>query len=294
MIYIFLGLITLLVFGAVSSDNVMIGGSVGNVFRNSPYIVTTYTTIMTIFGLLIATAFFNNAALRDYKSGFNEIIFTTPLSKSGFYFGRFFGALILSTVPMLGVFIGVILGSLIAPAMGWIDPSRFGQINWLAFSNNYLLFILPNMFFAGAVIFAIANKWRNTVLSFVGTLIIIIGYIVSGVLMSDIDNELIASLTDTFGIRAYSIFTKYYTPTEKNSIVPLFEGMLLLNRLIWIGIGAIVLALSYFSFSFREKSKKVKAESKSEFQESIRSSSIPVFASVYNSATIWHQFRSFF
>ena len=81
MVYIFLGLMALLVFGATSSDNVQIGGSVGNVLRNSPHVVTIYTTVMSLFGLLIATAFFNNAALRDYSSGFNEILFSTPLSK---------------------------------------------------------------------------------------------------------------------------------------------------------------------------------------------------------------------
>ena len=94
MIYIFMGVVGLLVFGATASDNVIIGGAVGNVHKNAPHIMAMYTSILSIFGLLIATAFFNNAALRDFSNGFNEILFTTPLSKSGYFFGRFFGALI--------------------------------------------------------------------------------------------------------------------------------------------------------------------------------------------------------
>ena len=81
MVYIFLGLMTLFTFGATVSDNIQIGGSVGNVYKNAPYIITIYTTIMTLFGLLIAAAFYNNAALRDYNNNFNEILFSTPLSK---------------------------------------------------------------------------------------------------------------------------------------------------------------------------------------------------------------------
>ena len=54
MVYIFLGLMTLFTFGATVSDNIQIGGSVGNVYKNAPYIITIYTTIMTLFGLLIA------------------------------------------------------------------------------------------------------------------------------------------------------------------------------------------------------------------------------------------------
>ena len=125
MVYIFLGLMTLFTFGATVSDNIQIGGSVGNVYKNAPYIITIYTTIMTLFGLLIAAAFYNNAALRDYNNNFNEILFSTPLSKPGYFFGRFFAALVLATIPMLGVFLGVIIGSSLAPIFGWVDADRF-------------------------------------------------------------------------------------------------------------------------------------------------------------------------
>ena len=170
MVYIFIGLVLLLTFLATVSDNVQIGGSVGNVLKNSPHVITVWTGVFTLIGLLMAAAFFNNAALRDRNHNFNEILFSTPLSKSGYFFGRFFGALILSTIPILGVFIGVWLGSIIAPLAGWEDASRFGPFHLEAFVNNYLLFILPNMFFAGAIIFAMANRWKSTIVSFVGAL----------------------------------------------------------------------------------------------------------------------------
>ena len=293
MAYIFLGLLGLMIFGATSSDSVIVGGSVGNVFRNSPHIITIYTTIMSLFGLLIATAFFNNAALRDYNNNFNEILFSTPLSKSGFFFGRFFGGLILSTIPMIGVFVGSILGSLIAPAAGWIDASRFGPIPFSTFVANYFIFVLPNMFFAGSVIYALANKWKSTVISFVGSLLIIVGYIVSGTLLSDIDNETLASLTDTFGIRAYSTYSKYFTVIEKNTIAPSFSGLLLYNRLVWIGLGIGVLILSYFNFSFQIKNEKVKKTKELE-KDNSNELSQPAVQAFYNRQTEWLHFKSFF
>ena len=262
MIYIFLGLIALLVFGAVASDNVVIGGVVGNIHKNSPHILTIYTTIMTVFGLLMATAFFNNAALRDYNNNFNEIIFSTPISKAGYFFGRFFGALILATIPILGVFLGAIIGTAIAPLAGWVEADRFGEFYLETFVNNYFLFILPNMFFAGAIIFAMATKWKNTIISFVGTLLIIMAYIIAGTLVSDMDNETIGALTDTLGVRAYGMDAKYYTPIEKNTLSPGFSGLILLNRLIWISVGIVVLLISYFSFSFKDKKKSKKALNK--------------------------------
>ncbi|MFK5856148.1 MAG: M1 family aminopeptidase [Bacteroidota bacterium] len=293
MIYIFLVLMALFVFGATVSDNIQIGGSVGNVYKNAPYVITMYTSIMTLFGLMIAAAFFNNAALKDYNNNFNEILFSTPISKLGYFFGRFFAALFLATIPMLGIFLGTLIGSYLAPIFGWVDADRFGSFYLETFINNYLLFILPNIFFAGAIIYALAQKWKSTTISFVGVLIIIIGYIVSGTLLSDMDNETIAGLADTFGIRAYGSYTKYYTPIEKNTLSLLFTGIVLYNRIIWISIGAIILLLSYFSFSFQEKNKKVK-ESKESKIDKVSSFALPKLHPFFNRSTEWIQFKSFF
>lgn len=295
MVYIFLFLMTLIVWGAVVSDNVIIGGTVGNVFKNAPHIITMYCGILTIFGLLIATAFFNNAALRDYNHNFNEILFSTPLSKFGYYFGRFFGALILSTIPLLGIFIGFLLGAAMGPALGWIDADRIGDFYLASFINNYFLFILPNMFFAGAITFAMANKWKSTVISFVGTLIIIIGYIISGTFLSDIDNETIAALTDTFGIRAYALDAKYYTPIEKNTVSVGFNGLLFLNRIIWSFLGFLIVLGSYLSFSFISKNKRVKKiKEKGNDLQVGKILIAPQTSILFKSSTSFEQFLSFF
>jgi ABC-type transport system involved in multi-copper enzyme maturation permease subunit len=292
MIYIFLGLMTLLTFG-ITSSGIAFFDTIGNAYINAPHTITVYTTFLTLFGLMIAAAFYNDAALRDHDNNFNEILFSAPISKSGYFFGRFFGALVLATIPMLGIYLGVILGTALAPAFGWVDPERFGSFYLETFINNYFLVILPNMFFAGTIIFAIANKWKSTVISFVGSLVIIIGYLVSGAFISDIDNETIAALTDTLGIRAYGLHSKYFTSIEKNTLSPSFSGLLILNRLIWTVTGIIILTLSYFSFSFREKSTKIKV-AKEDKNKTERTFTLPTLNPVYGVKTEWTQFKSFF
>lgn len=293
MVYIFMFIIGLLEFGATVSDNVQIGGAIGNVNINSPYTLTIHVTVWCIFSLLMAAAFFNNAALRDHNNEFNEILFTTPLSKPGYFFGRFFGALFISTLPIIGAFIGLIIGYWLNLANEWVDPERFGPFFLKAFVNNYLLFILPNMFLAGTVIFAMANKWKSTIISFVGGLVIIVAYIIAGSFSSDVDNETVAALTDMFAVNTYQIETKYFTPIEKNTIIPGFSGLLLYNRLIWISVGLVILALSYFSFSFKQKNKKVKKEkTKTSKIETIFA--LPKLNPSFNRTTNWQQFKSFF
>lgn len=258
MVYIFLGIVTLLVFGAVVSDSVTIGNTMGNVYRNSPYTITIYITTLSIFGLFFAAAFFNNAALREHKYNFQEILYSTPLSKPGYFFGKFFAATLISTIPLLGVFLGVYLGTWLGPVFDWMPAERFGDLYGKTVINNYLLFVLPNMFLAGSIFFALSTKFKSTVISFVGALLIIVLYIVSDSFLSEMDNENIGGLLDPFGIRAYFLTSRYYTTAEMNLISPSFEGILLKNRLLWTGVGGVVLLLSYFTFSFAEKKKKVK------------------------------------
>jgi ABC-2 type transport system permease protein len=296
MIYIFIFIVALLVFGAVVSDNVIIGGVFGDVKKNAPTVVANYVAILNIFGLLFATAFFNNAALRDYQYGFQEIMFTTPINKNDYFFGRFCGAWLLSTLVMLGIYLAFVAGAAIGPAMHWIGAERVGPTPWLAFLTSYLLFVVPNMFFAGAIIFALATQFKSTIISFVGTLFIIIGYIVSLNLASDIDNQATAALIDVFGIAAYTLDTEYFTPLERNTLAPAFSGYLLLNRMLWFAVGLVILFIAAYRFSFATKNSKQKKQSKKGAKATAVPQPLakPVRSTPAAQHTGWATFGSFF
>ncbi len=271
-----------------------IGGS-SNVYLNAPFTITRLVATLSLIALLVSTAFFNTAALRDYKYNFSEILFSTPIHKMGYFFGRFTAALVLSTIPLCGIYIGYFIGAELGPLTGEITADRIGPFYAETVINSYLLFILPNMFFAGAIIFAMATKWKNTIISFLGTLAIIVTYSISGTFLSDIDNETIAGLSDMFGIRAFSTDTKYFTPNDKNTIGATFSGILLMNRLVWITIGFAILFLSYFSFSFIAKNKKVKKQKPEDESNVVAAISSVIKATpLFNSATSFAQFSSFY
>jgi len=295
MVYVFLLLVALLTFGAVASDNVQIGGAVGNVYKNAPHTLTNFTLILGLIGLLFAAAFFNNAALRDHNNQFNEIMFSMPIKKSGYFFGRFLGALILSTIPLFGVFIGAWLGSIIGPAAGWVDSSRIGPFYFSTILNNYFIFILPNMFIAGSVIFFLAHKFKSTIISFVGAMGLVVAYLVGSTLLSDLDNQDFAALVDMFGIGTYSVHSRYFTPAERNTLSPMFEGLIAQNRMIWIAFGMVISFISYKVFSFREKKQfKVSILKDDSASEKIAQLTRPTTHQEFGWKLNWLQFKSFF
>ncbi len=76
------------------------------------------------------------------------------------------------------------------------------------------------------------------------------------ILLQDIQHDQIAALIDPFGTRAFDLVTRYWTVAEKNGVSVGFQGLLLWNRLLWIGIGCLVFAAAYARFSFAERSTK--------------------------------------
>lgn len=294
MIYIFFLLFALIAGAAVASESIVIGGSVGNIHKNSPFFVGQIAAFMSLFGILIAAAFFNNAALRDFKYQFNEILFSTPLQKSGYFFGRFMGALVLSTIPICGIYIGTMVGSVLGPAAGWITAEQIGPTPFYAFITSYFLFVFPNILISGSIIFALASKFKNTIISFVGAISILIGYTISVSFASDIENETISAMVDMLGVGTYGIETKYFTPAEKNTIAPSFSGLLMWNRLLWSVLALLVVIGSYKLFSFKE-SKKVKGKLKEEKTEAISVGlNFPKFNQVFSFGSSVKVFLSFF
>jgi ABC-2 type transport system permease protein len=254
MLWIFTLIISAMIFGAASSDHIQVGGALSNTFRNAPYVIENFYALIGVFTLLMATAFVNSAAARDFSQNTYQIIFTTPLRRRDFLLGRFFGATLVSVIPMLGVSVGILL----AKYMPWVDADRWERVIWSAHLKGILVFALPNAFFMAAILFTIAVLARNEIVSFVGALLLVTAYGVSDALLSDIERERIASLLDPFGIRTFTLATKYWTVAEKNSLSLGLSGMMLWNRLLWIAVGICFLVFACYRFSFSEKRQKVR------------------------------------
>lgn len=258
MTWIFFLINTLLVMGAVSSDNINIGGGVGSVHKNAPYVIQNYYGVMSLVCLLMTTAFMNASANRDFQSGMYQFIFTSPIKKSHYYFGKFLGAFSMAVLPLLGVSVGALIG----PLMPWAEPERYGEVYLSGHLDGLISFGIPNTFIAGVLLFGLAILFRSNIVSFVGAMLILVFYIVSAGFTRDIDKEWLANLLDPFGFRPEGIVAKYMTVDEKNiSGVPL-SGAFLYNRLIWVGLSLAGLFALYFRFSFNTRNEKKKSESK--------------------------------
>ena len=286
MVWIFFLVVGLLFFGAVSSDQITVGNTLGNTYKNAPWVIENFYAVCSILTLLMTTAFVNSAASREFACNMNQIVFATPLRKFDYLAGRFLGSALVAVIPLLGVSAGILAGKY----MPWIDAERWGAVVWMAHLKAILVFAIPNTLFIAAVIFAIAVLTRSTVVSFIGGLVLLVGYGVAQALTTDLQNQKLAALIDPFGTNTFRIATKYWTVADKNTLTLGYSGLMLWNRLIWLGVGALVFAFAYWRFSFSERSTKPGKKGKEEATPDLAAITIPTTDRHFGPGAQWAQF----
>ena len=124
--------------------------------------------------------------------------------------------------------------------------------NWSTYLSPFATILLPNAILIGAIFFALAAATRKMLPVYIGSVLVILGWLISQQLTQDADYRDLAALIDPLGVRAVSRLTEYWTISERNlRLVPL-AGILLWNRLLWLGVAVLISALCYWRFSFAE------------------------------------------
>lgn len=234
----------LLAFGASSSDAVVVGGAVGNVYRNAPMVIAQFLGVFTVLAMFIVTIFIAGAVLRDTEVGISDMIFATPMRKRDYLVGRFLAGL----VACLSIFVLISIGMFVGVQMPWVDVARVGPVSLTPFFWGFAVFVIPNLLIIGSFLILLAATTRSMLLVYVGVIAFFVLWTVAGVFARDISNEWIAVLTDPFGIRAFGRMTRYFSASEANSGLPEFSGFLLANRALWVTASIALFGLTLALF----------------------------------------------
>jgi aminopeptidase N len=238
-------------FGATSIDQIHLGDS-STVHRNSPYAIALDHMIWSVFFMFVTTAFVANVIVRDYETGFGPILRSTRVSKFDYLFGRFLGAFGACVLAFASVPLAILVGSY----MPWLDPEVIGPFQANAYLYGFFVIALPNLLLTSAIFFALATVTRSMMATYVGVVVLFVVYLVAQLWINKPELEQISALLEPFGGAAYDLVTKYWTSTERNSLVPGFAGAMLWNRLLMIALSFGFLGLAGTLFRFDERSGK--------------------------------------
>jgi ABC-2 type transport system permease protein len=230
--------------GLFEGANISFGS--GKVAVNSPFALAVTTSVLGIFGTTVMAAIMGRAVQQDFEYRTQSFFFTAPIGKLQYLGGRFAGAL----GVVLIVFTSIALGAFCATLLPGMDAERLGVNRAAAYLLPLALILLPNALLVGGVFFSVAATSRKMLPVYVGSVLVLIGWLLSQRLVADIDNKLLASMIDPFGSQALRGLTEYWTIAERNTRLIPFEGVLLWNRLLWLGIALLIGGLCVWRFSF--------------------------------------------
>lgn len=250
--------ITVIAFAVIGF---LVGNSNGisfpNVYKNSPYQVSYLVGILSLAAIFSITLSVAQSFLRESETRFDAIIYATPVSKFTYLLSRVssiaFIAIVSFSMAVVGMYVGHVLS--------WSPEFKTGTYSFITYAWPLLVFAIPNIILCIAVLCGTAWLTRSKLTVYVAGLLIYVLYIIASIFAN---SPLIAGATpstpeemslfaklDPLGMAAFFEQTKYWTALERNTHHLVLNGNFLLNRVIWLGVAAVILVISYVRFSFR-------------------------------------------
>ncbi|HEY9227480.1 MAG TPA: hypothetical protein VIP11_12575, partial [Gemmatimonadaceae bacterium] len=218
-------------------------------FINSPFAVAKTTVFGGIIWLLVAAAVAGEAGARDVSTGMYPLVYTAPISKVEYLGGRFLAALVLNLFLLLIAVQAAILVGIYAPG---VDPRSLGPFRPAAFLTAYVYLAVPNAIVATVIQFALSVRSDRPMASYLGSLFLLfMGFFVAGLLLF---RKSLGALLDPVGIRfVLDDLSHQWTTVEKSVRLLSLDGPVLANRLLWISVALVALAITWTRFRFAHR-----------------------------------------
>ncbi len=271
--YIYMGVFFLLSYitlqvagGAFTGMRVMMAGSGERIMLNSPFFIHSTVLGFQLLAIFFCAAFSGDAVSRDHEYSMFQLIYSKPISKVSYLLGRFLGNAIVLTMIMFSIALGIFLSS-ISP---WLDRSYFGSINVAAYFWPYITIVLPNMIFTCGIFYAIGSLTKKQASVYIGAILLLVFYLVLSTFAGRVSMKKLIAILDPFAMHTSSFVTDLMSVAERNNSLVPFTPIMMLNRIIWSGVGLVLFWLSYiktvFAYPENKQKKEKKSNSKSKFK----------------------------
>jgi ABC-2 type transport system permease protein len=246
-------------FGPVSSQN-------GKVLLNGPHANTLTDIFACLFGVIVIAAIFGTSVLRDFQRDTTQILFTKPISRTGYLGGRWAGSL----VATLFVFSGLMLGTWLGTLAPWADHARIGPNHLWWYLQPFLTIVVTQVFVLGSLFFVVSALTRNLFIVYLQGVVLFIVYLVgmTAYFATRSLEHFWSGILDPIGVLLDNSIARYWSVAEQNSLLLPWDfsgyspGVLLYNRLLWAGVAVAALGLLWASFPLSVEKLTVRSQGK--------------------------------
>ncbi|MCK5147540.1 hypothetical protein KAR48_12355 [bacterium] len=245
MLYIssaFIFLMTFLFAKNTNPDNVILLVRLTREWHNAPLIIAKIFAVWGGMGLLVTMVMSGKAIVRDFLAKTQDFYLTSPVSKTEYLMGRFWGSLTANLLVFAGMIAGYILGCLS------IDAAYYGPFTLSGFLVPLLFIAIPNLFIAGSLFFSLATLTRRMIMTYVVGIAFLLLTVSVSALLTQLKIPMLRALSDPFGYAALAVSTTNWTIADINSQAMPVSLYLILNRVVWCGLGTVALCLTMYRF----------------------------------------------
>jgi len=220
---------------------------------NSPLSIYSFSTFLFKLLLILLPAVFGTSVYKDYKNNVHHILYTYPFTKGDYIAAKFISSFtVISIVSLAGI-----AGLVTVTQLPITEPSQLIPFDIIPYLQTYFIFLLPNLFIAGTVVFAAVLLSRNIYAGFISVIMLwllkeIAQRIISG---NDMTIALIAG--DPFGDVAMMNLTKFLTNTEQNSFTLPIHAGIIYNRIVWVSVSMVIYFMTYRLFSLSQNPRRI-------------------------------------
>lgn len=236
----YLFFLLLFLFSAVGVEFIFQGIDLGLVKKNSPLVIAKSMGAITGLSMIIASMVMGVPVLRDFQYDVTSLIYVNPISKKNYLLGRFLG----SFVVLLFIFSALLWGMMAGEFMPWNDPTEFLPFRFINYLQPFLWVVLPTLFFGAAVFFATGALSKNLMVVYTQGVVIFVLFMIT----KGITNETFQALLDPFSLTTLTKAAKGWTVMDRNSLLIPVSGIMMLNKLFWIGLGILALTFGFIKF----------------------------------------------
>ncbi|MGH2648257.1 MAG: ABC transporter permease, partial [Ginsengibacter sp.] len=222
------------------------------VMHNSPWVLANGNILFSMIAMLICSAIMGVPLYRDIEHQTRNYLFSYPITKGGYFWGRFIGSFVFVLFTGTGFSWGCMAGSALGPAFGWVPAERIGTYGLWNYFQPYFVFSIGNLLLSSAIFFALVSLTRNVKVIYTASIMLLIGYLLASFLVSDLEKRDLVKLLDPFAMNTFDLETRFFTPVEKNTLLTPLSKVIILNRLIWVGFSLLVIGFAYWRFSFQK------------------------------------------
>ncbi len=283
--------IILFLYSIIAVD-VLFEGELGPLKRNAPIVIARSMGIISALFMMVSSMIMGVSILRDFNHKMESLMFVNPIKKRDYLLGRFLG----SFVVLNFVFIGVPLGMMLGDFMPRLDLGKLLPFNAWYYFQPFLSLVLPTLFFGGAIFFVTGALSRKLIVVYTQGFFFLVLYLLSLSLAVGAEDLTLTALIEPFTFQSIRISTQAWTTIDRNSLMVPLEGVLLYNRIIWIGIGIAALLVGHYLFKFnvlkgKASKKLLKAKQDIRATKDLSNTKIPSFRIQYGIKSGLRQLR---